>query len=1733
MEGWPYIVCAVKMKRIIYQRRYIFPILKRKTQGIANRGGRLFFLPIVISLIILIGGSFSFPEAAAQDRTGATSDLPYGLFDLQADWGTESSPPQKGLYKIEGTVEQLRIEPKELVILQGNGNSVGMDRYRNTGSEQSKSDEGFFLYTEREGNWSIQSKVQWTDINQVSDWGKAGVMIRELAQDAQSKFFMASLCKIPPGFVSRSTLFFTEWRDEWGDISRNRGIYSNHNESREGYIYLRINRISSKNLFFSEWSYSGRDWVFGKHIDFPMQKKVGYGLCVTSGSDDNKLCEAQFSDVVLSHPIPTAFRTIGEVSPNTPSKLEVSIEVINSYPDAVKQNIEEILPKEATFIGASHDGRYISSQEESHSIVWNQTFPPGSTTLTYNINMLSDKFILAKFQGKIGPLEIFGDRYYDFTPAFSNSVESEFVDFPPILEHILNIPDDVGKTIPAQYVIESGSPSNVIRYFGKRFFVYSQKRGSQSLSGRITILDCGEGYLTNANVGGMIWNQGTLDNQYRYGIRFNARGDFCEVRLNIMYPDQYEEISQDFFLAPECAKPNNDRSKPYDQYYDTLHFEINRIAEENIFYGKWSLDGTHWEYTTPKQLAMQDSVAYGLYIRNDERSVQPIHAELKELELKPLRKPYCLRSFKPALFEYNKELTVFLQLKHSNPNLSTSSEIDKEGGNRAAVSIEEMVPDRCMVTEISHGGKRVDNRIVWHFDQYPGDLTLTYTLIPIFEQNGSLSFKGNINSIPIMGKIQIHPLWRQTELEHSPVWRTWTQKDGIQVDPISSLHLVNDRLSIQYRNNDGITIMNGYEIQSAKEPIPFQNTIHSPTTSLKHRTWLAEQQFFNGINVIYFVDADSPHLWISNIIDPVHSGLFESQNDYFDFITYLQLNENMSPGDNPKFFLNQDGNIWITCVGGIIHLNLSKGSFSHNFNQIQTYLFDPDYSIFYMNSFFEVSDNHLVGNALYFDPEHMYRKDWILAEFRDQKWNLLYRTQDNQNLITGFLNKDNEIMVLQESDARELSLVKAEKNSAIKYPLPSTIGNSFEVLQTGDRDSFWIGTSNGVARYAKPLWHPPLEVAHVDEMILSIQEDSSDRLWFLTPTRLIECNDGQWNEYLIPEPFVVNLNSPQAMFALSDNRVIIDGNNLPSLLVFHSDTHTFSQIEHPLGKPVKILGETGGDFVWVGCSDGKGGMILEQFDGKQFTRFHPGEITLPPNAIFVTQSSPEQLVIATQTELKRIAISAETIQAETMHSFNEINDILYKNPKEIWVADRNQIILINEQKASLYHEHHSPIHSMCLDDGDFWVATGSGFLASRNGIWMGWGEEDGLPSNHIVSLYIDRQGRHWAGTDEGISLYDPNVDQEPPITTMDSSKNSQQIAPFANATFVVNGKDKWKQTESDRLLFSYKLNSEPWSNYSESNTISFSNLYGGDYRLHVKAMDRNWNMDPTPFIFSFRVLPPWYLQPLAVILFWIIIFLIFCIVSIHFYHHSNLHNLVEKRTQDLYQKNVDLIAEKEARIKIEKEMQYISERERIRIGQDIHDGVIQQLAGVKLMGDMVAEYSEPQSDGGNNPIHRMNAIIGYSIQQLRGLSKGLFPVELHKNGLRGALKELSSNVNELHPIQCTVECAKIFPAADEIVNINLFRIVQEALNNAVKYSKANHIKLRIHECGNSHCVSVEDDGTGFNPDTVDSNQSQGMGLKIMNYRADIINAKLTITSQPGKGTTVQCTIPTDNLRKTT
>jgi two-component system, chemotaxis family, CheB/CheR fusion protein len=205
----------------------------------------------------------------------------------------------------------------------------------------------------------------------------------------------------------------------------------------------------------------------------------------------------------------------------------------------------------------------------------------------------------------------------------------------------------------------------------------------------------------------------------------------------------------------------------------------------------------------------------------------------------------------------------------------------------------------------------------------------------------------------------------------------------------------------------------------------------------------------------------------------------------------------------------------------------------------------------------------------------------------------------------------------------------------------------------------------------------------------------------------------------------------------------------------------------------------------------------------------------------------------------------------------------------------------------------------------------------------------------------------------------------------------------------------------------------------------------------------------------------------------------------------------------------------------------VSERERQQLGQDLHDGLGQDIAGIALLCQ--ALKGKVTGPGAVSSVNRISHLLDGALDKTRWLAKSLYPVGLETAGLASYLGEMAAFVKSNYGVTCHVAWDARIPALDLPVATNLYWIVHEAVTNAVRHGKARSIWIAGKRNGDvSSTITVRDDGTGL-PKSLP--QQSGMGLSIMKARAKSLGASLEIANHPKGGARMTCELPDPATRK--
>ena len=336
---------------------------------------------------------------------------------------------------------------------------------------------------------------------------------------------------------------------------------------------------------------------------------------------------------------------------------------------------------------------------------------------------------------------------------------------------------------------------------------------------------------------------------------------------------------------------------------------------------------------------------------------------------------------------------------------------------------------------------------------------------------------------------------------------------------------------------------------------------------------------------------------------------------------------------------------------------------------------------------------------------------------------------------------------------------------------------------------------------------------------------------------------------------------------LPDGKIVVRVENQAHLLIFDPQARQFTRIRHPEGKRFQMITprRQGGAWVVTASPDNSARWLeVEVFDGRSFQ---------PRQALPVDPALSDVRCLV-ETENGEIWIGGAAglgvIRASGVHVFRPEEgyrasgtfSILSLGGGRLLLGGREDVIEYDGRQWKTLRKGLDRVRSMIrARDGTIWLASGTGVHRMLPNAWVTNDRQDGLPVDPAVEVFQDSRGRIWVGTNRGLSLFHPEADPWPPETVMAETDNPREVAPGAAARLVFKAVDKWHFTLPNRLLFSYRLDDGQWTPFHPEPHATLRGLTAGPHSIEVRAMDRNGNVDPTPAVYRFAVVAPWYRHP--------------------------------------------------------------------------------------------------------------------------------------------------------------------------------------------------------------------------------------------------------------------------------
>jgi hypothetical protein len=325
------------------------------------------------------------------------------------------------------------------------------------------------------------------------------------------------------------------------------------------------------------------------------------------------------------------------------------------------------------------------------------------------------------------------------------------------------------------------------------------------------------------------------------------------------------------------------------------------------------------------------------------------------------------------------------------------------------------------------------------------------------------------------------------------------------------------------------------------------------------------------------------------------------------------------------------------------------------------------------------------------------------------------------------------------------------------------------------------------------------------------------------------------------------------------------GDRTDAALVMDPKSGRFTQFSHPEGRVITMLAQRPGGGVWVGSEvKGTPGFRLDVYDGASFRKIlQLGSEWQGKNLRTVLERGQGEILLGGTSGggLYRDGRFSDPFQRDSGYTDAGVFVLDRLPTGELVAGGRDQVLKYDGKSWTAMRGGMDRVRDLTATrDGALWAASASGVHRFKDGSWISHQPEEGLPSVIAYNVFQDSQGRLWAGTTRGLVLYHPEADTDAPRTILDPAANLREVPPSGEARITFSGIDKWSQTPSGRLLFSYRLDGGRWSPFQDSDTATYHRLPAGTHRFEVRSMDRNGNIDPAGQSLEFAVLLTWYRQ---------------------------------------------------------------------------------------------------------------------------------------------------------------------------------------------------------------------------------------------------------------------------------
>lgn len=704
-----------------------------------------------------------------------------------------------------------------------------------------------------------------------------------------------------------------------------------------------------------------------------------------------------------------------------------------------------------------------------------------------------------------------------------------------------------------------------------------------------------------------------------------------------------------------------------------------------------------------------------------------------------------------------------------------------------------------------------------------------------------------------------------------------------------------------------------------------------------------------------------------------------------------------------------------------------------------------------------------------------------LLRFENNKFQL-YDTGDglsDNNLLSFY--EDREGLIWLGTSLGGLNLLNRRAISVLTTK-DGLAGNGVYPVYEARDGAIWVGAS-GVTRIENGRFQPYTQLKDkVPGDVTAITEDNDGRLWLGASGSIGFFRDGKYTD--ISNNFIF----PHATYTVwaihqDRNREIWFGTDKGLVKMVGDNFQLFTTREGLPNNDIKVIHEDAAGRLWLATYGGLS--ILENGKFKNFTT-RDGLSSDRVRALY--EDKEGTIWLGTYDGgLNRYADGKFTSYSTKNGLYSDgVFQILPDDEGYFWMSSNQGIYRVRKQELE------------DLVAGKIHTITSEGF-----------GKRDGLLNTECnggrqPAGVRARDGRLWFPTQEGVAVVDPRIVKSNPFTTpvlIESVTVDRQEIELAKTVHILPNQTNLEIAytglsfiKPEQVRFRYKLEglNDDWIDAGTRRTAYFSYLPPGKYTFRVMAANSSgvWNEKEATIEI---VVHPAFWQT-----WWFMVLSILTVAGIAaVVIHSRFRKLRRERVaQEAFSRK--LIA--------------TQEQERKRIAGELHDGLGQNLLVIKNWALLALQKKTEDAP----VLQEISETASHTLEDVRRIAYNLRPYQIDDIGLTKAIEGMISRIEAASSIRFTRRIDDIDGLFPKELEINLFRIVQECVNNVVKHSEATEASIALECAEDSLRLSIEDNGRGF--DFAMKGHKKGLGLTGLQERARMLGGELAIQSEQGKGT---------------